>query len=161
MVNQKAFQDYYPEELSHCYGCGRLNEDGLKIKSYWDGEETVAVFEPRPYHIGILGYVYGGLIASLIDCHCIGTASAAAFRAEGRDLETNLPLRFVTASLHVDFLRPTPLGVPLEVRATVREIKDRKVVVSATVSAKKRLCARGEVIAVQMPEQMMPSDKTT
>jgi len=92
MMNQKAFQDYYPDELSHCYGCGRLNEHGLKIRSYWDGQEAVAVLEPMPYHIGIPGYVYGGLIASVIDCHCIGTASAAALRAEGRNIETSGPL---------------------------------------------------------------------
>ena len=155
-MNQKAFQDFYPDELSHCYGCGRLNKDGLQIKSYWDGEETVAVFKPRAYHMGISSYVYGGLIASIIDCHCIGTASAAVYRAENRGMDTEPPLRFVTASLHVDYLRPTPLGVPLEVRGRVQEIKSRKVVVAATVSAEGEVCARGEVIAVQMPEHMMP-----
>lgn len=160
MVNKKAFQDYYPDQLSHCYGCGRLNEHGLKIKSYWDGREAVAVLEPRPYHIGIPGYVYGGLIASLIDCHCIGTASAAALRTEGLDIETSFPLRFVTASLHVDYLKPTPIGVALEVRAQVKEIKGRKVVVAATVWVKDEVCARGEVVAVQMPEKMMPADRT-
>ena len=136
-MNQKAFQDYYPDELSHCYGCGRLNEHGLKIRSYWDGQEAVAVLEPRPYHIGIPGYVYGGLIASVIDCHCIGTASAAALQTEDRNIETSPPLRFVTASLHVDYLQPTPIGVELEVRARVKEIKGYKVVVAATVSATK------------------------
>ena len=40
----KAFQDYYPDELSHCYSCGRLNSKGLQIKSYWDGEESVAIY---------------------------------------------------------------------------------------------------------------------
>jgi acyl-coenzyme A thioesterase PaaI-like protein len=159
-MDKKAFQDYYPEELSHCYGCGRLNEHGMKIKSYWDGDQTVTVIEPRPYHIGIPGYVYGGLIASVIDCHCIGTASAAALRAEGRDIETSLPLRFVTASLHVDYLKPTPIGVALEFIAQVKEIKGRKVVAAATVSAKNVVCARGEVIAVQIPEKMKPSSKT-
>lgn len=160
-MDEKAFQDYYPDQLSHCYGCGRLNEHGLKIKSYWDGREAVAVVEPKPYHIGIPGYVYGGLIASVIDCHCIGTASAAMLRAEDRDIETTLVLRFVTASLHVDYLKPAPIGVALEVRAQVKEIKGRKVVVTATVSAKDEVCARGEVVAVQMPEQMMPAGGTT
>jgi len=61
----KAFQDYYPDELSHCYGCGRLNRKGLQIKSFWDGKESVAVYEPMPYHIAVPGYVYGGLI-----CRC-------------------------------------------------------------------------------------------
>ena len=155
-MNQRAFQDYYPDELSYCYGCGRLNEQGLKLKSYWDGEETVAIFSPRPYHIAIPGYVYGGLIASIIDCHGTGTAAAAAYRAEGRDMGTEPRLRFVTASFYVEYIRPTPLGVPLEVRGKVKEIKGRKVLVSATVSAGGEMCAKGEVVAVQMPEHMMP-----
>jgi acyl-coenzyme A thioesterase PaaI-like protein len=156
-MTQKAFQDYYPDSLSYCYGCGRLNEHGLQIKSHWEGDETVCVFEPRPYHMAIPGYVYGGLIASLIDCHGTGTAAAAAYRAEGRAMDTEPPFRFVTASLHVDYLRPTPLGVPLEVRGRVKEIKGRKVVVTATLSAEGELCARGEVVAVQMPEHLVPN----
>ena len=155
-MSQKAFQEYYPDELSHCYGCGRLNEDGLQLKSYWDGEDTVAIFHPRPCHIAIPGFVYGGLIASLIDCHGTGTAAAAAYRKEGREMGTEPPLRFVTASLHVEYLRPTPLGVPLEVRGSVEEIKGRKVVVNATVFADGQLCAKGRVVAVKMPEHMTP-----
>jgi acyl-coenzyme A thioesterase PaaI-like protein len=155
-MSQKAFQDYYPDELSQCYGCGRLNEHGLQLKSYWDGEETIAVYHPKPYHIAIPGFVYGGLIASIIDCHGTGTAAAAAYRAEEREMGTDPPCRFVTASLQVQYVRPTPLGVPLEVRGRVNAVKGRKVVVSATVSAEGEVCARGEVVAVQMPERMIP-----
>ena len=92
-MNQKAFQDYYPDDFAQCYGCGRLNEHGHQIKSYWDGDETIAVYTPRPEHMAIPGYVYGGLIASLIDCHSTGTASAAASRREGREMDTLPPMR--------------------------------------------------------------------
>jgi acyl-coenzyme A thioesterase PaaI-like protein len=153
-MSEKAFQDYYPDNVSYCYGCGRLNELGLQIKSYWDDDETVCTFLPRPYHIAIPGYVYGGLIASLIDCHCTGTASAAAYKAEGRAMDTQPPFRFVTASLKVDYLKPTPLGVPLEVRARVKEVKGRKVVMEASLSAQGEVCARGEVVAVQAPPHL-------
>jgi acyl-coenzyme A thioesterase PaaI-like protein len=156
MMTQQAFQDYYPDHFAHCYGCGRLNEHGLQIKSYWDGEESVCTFTPKTYHMAIPGYVYGGLIASLIDCHSTGTAAAAAYRAEGREMDTEPPFRFVTASLHVDYLRPTPLGVALEIRGTVKEISGRKVVVEATLSAEGETCARGEVTAVQVPEHWAP-----
>jgi len=156
-MTPKAFQDYYPDELSYCYGCGRLNEHGLRIQSYWDGDESVCTFMPRPYHTAIPGYVYGGLIASLLDCHGTGTAAAAMYRAAGRALDTLPAFRFVTASLHVDYLKPTPLGVPLEVRGLVKEIKGRKVVVSATLLANGQVCARGEVVAVQMPEHFLPN----
>jgi acyl-coenzyme A thioesterase PaaI-like protein len=155
-MTEKAFQDFYPDELAYCYGCGRLNEHGLQLKSRWDGDESVSVVHTSPHHIAIPGYVYGGLIASIIDCHGTGTAAAAAYRAEGREMDTEPPLRFVTASLQVDYVRPTPLGVPLEVRGTVDEVKERKVVVSATVSAEGEICARGRVVAVRMPEHMVP-----
>ena len=156
MTEQKAFQDTYPDDVAQCYGCGRLNKDGLQIKSYWDGEESVCVYEPKPYHKAIPGYVYGGMIASLIDCHSTGTAAAAAYRAQGREMDTDPSLRFVTASLHVEYLKPTPLGVPLKLRGTVKQIKGRKVVVVSTLSADGEVCARGEVVAVQMPENMKP-----
>jgi acyl-coenzyme A thioesterase PaaI-like protein len=153
-MTEKAFQDFYPDNVSYCYGCGRLNEQGLQIKSYWDGEETVCIYTPRTYHIAIPGYVYGGLIASLIDCHCTGTAAAASYKAEGRAMDTLPPFRFVTASLKVDYLKPTPLGVPLEVRAKVTELKGRKVVMEAWLSANGQVCARGEVVAVQAPAEL-------
>ena len=158
-MDQKAFQDYYPEQQSYCYGCGSLNEHGLQIKTYWDGEETSTIFTPLPQHMAIPGYVYGGLIASLIDCHSTGTAAAAAYRQEGRAMDSEPPLRFLTASLQVDYLRPTPLGVPLEVRGKVEEIKQRKVVVSSTVIAEGEICAKGKVVAVLMPEHLVPTDK--
>ena len=154
-MSQKAFQDYYPEDVSHCYGCGRLNEQGLQLKSRWDGDETVAVLEPRPYHTAIPGYVYGGLIASVIDCHGTGTAAAAAYRREDRAMGSDPPLRYVTASLQVDYLKPTPLGPPLEVRGRVEEIKERKVVVAIRVSVQGEVCAKGRVVAVQMPDTML------
>jgi len=154
-MTQKAFQDYYPDDLAQCYGCGRLNEHGLHVKSYWDGEESVSTFVPKPYHTAMPGSVYGGLIASVIDCHGTGTAAAAAYRAQGRELGSQPPLRFVTASLHVDYLRPTPIEGPLELRSQVKEIKGRKVVVSTTLSVGGEVCARGEVVAVQLREDMV------
>jgi len=155
-MTEKAIQDYYPDDLSHCYGCGRLNKNGHQIKTRWEGDETVTVYEPRPEHTAIPGYVYGGLIASLVDCHGTGTAAAAAYREAGREPGTEPAFRFVTASINVRYLRPTPMGVPLEVRGRVEEIKGRKIVVSAKVSAAGEVCATGEVVAVQMPEHMVP-----
>jgi len=157
-MTQKAFQDYYPEQLSHCYGCGRLNNHGLQIKSYWDGEEAVCIFQPKPYHTAIPGYVYGGLIASLIDCHSTGTAAAAMYRLQKREMDTNPPLRFITAALHVDYMRPTPIDNPLELRSKVKEINNRKVIISTTLFSRGEICARGEVVAVQMPDNLYPPD---
>src|SRR5271157_789108 len=117
IVTVKAFQDYYPAEFAHCFGCGRLNKDGLQVKSYWDGEESVCYYTPKPYFTGgFPGYVYGGFIASLMDCHSAATASAAKLRAEGSSLNDRPISRFVSASLKVDYLKPTPIGKVLELR---------------------------------------------
>jgi acyl-coenzyme A thioesterase PaaI-like protein len=153
----KAFQDYYPDELSHCYGCGRNNPHGHQLKSYWDGDETVARFRPEPFHTAIPGFVYGGLIASLVDCHGTGSAAAAAYRAEGRAMDSEPPLRFVTASLKVDYLAPTPEREELELRGEIVEVGERKVIVDVTVSAADVETARGRVVAVRMPESMASS----
>lgn len=182
-MHPPAIQDFYPDDLAHCYGCGRLNLHGLHVRSMWDGDETIAVLTPRPEHTAIPGYVYGGLIASLIDCHGTGSAALAAYRAAGRDPSAEFnaagaasdrpatgadpppaalsadapPLRFVTASLRVDYLRPTPLGIPLIARGRIVELKPRKVVVEVRVLADGQICAQGSVVAVLMPESMLRS----
>lgn len=152
-MTDKAYQDFYPDDYSHCYGCGRLNEHGMHIKSFSDGDESVCRFTPAPHYSGgFPGNIYGGLIASLIDCHCAGTAAAARLKEDGFALgEKPLP-RFVTASLKVDYLKPTPAGIELEIRAKVIEIKNRKVILTAEVFADGVLTAKGETVMVQLKE---------
>ena len=158
-MTDKAIQDYYPKDIAVCYGCGKLNEKGYQIKSYWEGDETVCRFQPKPYHTAFPGYAYGGLIASLIDCHATGTAASAKFRQEGRSLE-NEPLdRFVTVSLHVDYVAPTPIDTTLELRGRVKESKGRKMIIAVTLSAEGSVTARGEVVALQMPEDFLSKNK--
>jgi len=158
---EKAFQDYYAEKMSHCYGCGRLNDEGLHVRSFWDGDETVCTFQPKPYHTALPGFVYGGLIASVIDCHSTGSASAAAFRAEARAMDSEPPIRFVTASLQVDYLRPTPIAGPLSLRSRFKEVAARKVIVLTDLLSGGEVCARGEVVAVrlQSPAEPPPSER--
>src|SRR5690554_1732660 len=154
-MNSKAIQDYYPDDVAHCYGCGKLNEHGHRIKTIWDGDETVTRFTPKEYHTAIPGFVYGGLIASLIDCHGTGTAALAAYKNESREYDTFPPFRFVTASLNVDYLKPTPLGPELELRSKTIELKGRKVISEVTLSVNGEITARGKVVAVQMPENFV------
>jgi len=146
-----AFQDCYPERFSHCYGCGRSNPHGHQLKSYWDGDETVARFTVRPeFSGGVPDHAFGGMVASLLDCH--GTASAAAFayRAAGREMDDGGEfMRYVTASLQVEFLRPTPIGVELVITGRLLGIEGRKVRVSLSLSARGETCARGEMLAVR------------
>jgi acyl-coenzyme A thioesterase PaaI-like protein len=154
-MNEQPFQQFYPDHLAHCYGCGRLNQQGHQIHSYWDGDESVCLFQPQPQYISIPGYVYGGMLASLIDCHGTGTAAAAGYRAENRTMDTEPALRYLTASLHVDYLKPTPLGVTLEVRGRVRDVSGRKVVIQEWIAARGEVTVRGEVVAVQVPDSLV------
>lgn len=147
----KAFQDYYDDHGSVCYGCGRLNPLGLQIKSYWDGDESICTFEPKAHHTAITGYVYGGLIASLVDCHSTGTAAAALYRAAGRPMDSEPAFRCVTASLHVDYLKPTPLAGSLVLRGRVVAIDGRRVTIETDVIAGDVVTARGTVVAVSVP----------
>lgn len=154
-MSEPAFQDFYPDHMAHCYGCGRLNHEGHQIKSYWDGDESICHFQPKPYHTAIPGYVYGGLLASLIDCHGTGTAAAAGYRAEHRAMDTEPALRYLTASLHVDYHKPTPLGPLLEIHGKVKEVKGRKVVIEEWIVVDGVTTVRGEVVAVQVPDQLV------
>lgn len=154
MGDATPIQHHYPEDTAHCYGCGRLNAHGHHFRTFWaeEGEESVTRFRPDPEHTAIPGFVYGGLIASLVDCHGTGTAAAAAYRAAGREPGTEPHLRYVTGSLTVDFLKPTPLGPELEARGTVAEMGERKIVVDVRLLADGVETVRGRVVAVRMPE---------
>ena len=153
-----AIQDAYPEDYSHCFGCGRLNPVGHRLRSFVEGDETVARFTPSAHDIALPGYVYGGLLASLLDCHGMATAAAAAVRESGQRVGEVPSPRYVTAALHVDYLKPTPLGGELEVRGRVEEFTARKVRVSARVVAGGATTVRAAIIAVPLPEAMKPPD---
>ncbi|KIL74575.1 PaaI family thioesterase [Pseudobacillus badius] len=152
----EAIQDYYPDDFAWCYGCGRLNETGHHFRTGWQGEKTVTVYTPEKEHTAVPGFVYGGVIASLIDCHGTGSASLALHRKNGHHIgDGSQPPRFVTASLHVDFMKPTPQGIPLQAVGTIEEIHPKKWKVHIEVFADDMLCARGEVVAVVMPSNFL------
>ena len=148
----KAIQDYYSDSFSQCYGCGRLNKKGHQIKTYWDGEETLTRFTPEPYHTAIPGLTYGGLLASLIDCHGTGSASLALVKENGVELNDFNAPRCVTASLKVEYHKPTPIDGPIEIRGTIAEVKSKKVIVDVKVLVKGELTVSGRVIAIWVSE---------
>lgn len=147
----KAIQDYYSPEFAHCFGCGPANAEGLRLKSHVEGDETVARFVPSAaYTGGFPGHVYGGLIASLLDCHGAASAAAFAHRDRGRTLgDGGAPIRFVTASLKVDYKRPTPIGGELVIRGRLIAIAGRKATIALSLEAADDICALGEMIAVE------------
>ncbi|MFK7955893.1 MAG: PaaI family thioesterase [Lysobacterales bacterium] len=149
--SSSAVQDRYPDSVSYCYGCGRNNHQGLKIRSYREGDQWIASFTPGPEHIAVPGFVYGGLLASLIDCHGVGTAAAASLGDDNGELE--MP-RFVTGSLNVRYLKPTPLGPELQLSARPVEVGERKVRVEISLRAEGVTCVAGDVVAVKIPDSM-------
>ncbi|MFH1487596.1 MAG: PaaI family thioesterase [Pseudomonadota bacterium] len=150
----KAIQDFYADDIAVCYGCGRNNPHGHHIRTIWDGREGIFRFTPQPFHTAFPGVVYGGLIASLIDCHSIGTAVAAAYEAESRKPDTEPEITYVTGNLNVSFLKPTPMGVELLLRAKVKEMGERKTVLTCSLYANDEECARGEVVAVRATRRL-------
>lgn len=145
----RALQDADP---MHCFGCGALNERGLQIKSFWSGEEVVCAWRGQPFHIGHPGYLYGGVLACVVDCHCIWTAVAYAHRQAGTEPGAD-SITYVTASLKIDYRKPLPIARPIELRARVAEFGERKALVRCTVFCDGVACAEAEVIAVRVTAQ--------
>jgi acyl-coenzyme A thioesterase PaaI-like protein len=144
----RAMQDVMPV---HCFGCGALNERGLQIKSFWAGDEVVCAWRPEPHHIGHPGILYGGMIASVVDCHCIWAASAYAHRAAGIEMDGTPRFQYVTAALSVNYRKPVPIDSAIELRARVVEFGERKALVKCSVTARGVLSAEAELVAVRMP----------
>lgn len=147
--NETPLQDAWPSGT--CYGCGPANTHGNRIKSYWspDGSEVIARFEAGPEHnAGFPNVMYGGLVASLIDCHSIWTAIAWTYREQDRDHGSPPSLSYVTGELNVRFLKPTPLDQPVLLRARVAELHPRKAIVECDFYSGDTKTAEGRVTAV-------------
>lgn len=151
-MEERAFQDR--GAVRHCYGCGADNEKGLRIKSFWDGDEAVATWLAESHHCGgTRENLNGGVIASLIDCHCLNLAIAQAYRAEQRQIGTTPRIGYVTANINVSYLKPTPIREPIELRARIAKIDGRKAWVSCTLSAGGEVRATGEVLGIRVEWQ--------
>ena len=146
-------QDQYMDKRATCFGCGRLNKNGLQIKSFWDGEVLVARYTPAEHHIGHPGYMNGGIIATLVDCHSVGLAMAEAHDAEGREIGSAPLITYVTATLKVSYLKPTPVTKgPVELRAHMVNKAGRKTWVECSLLVDGVICVTGEVMAVRITD---------
>jgi acyl-coenzyme A thioesterase PaaI-like protein len=124
---------------------------GPKTRADWDGEEVVAVFTPQPWHsAGPERFLNGGVIATVIDCHCVCTATADCYRREGRAIGGEPNIWCVTASLKVDYLKPTPIDRAVTLRASIVEVSGKKIRLACGVFAGEQECARGEVLAIRV-----------
>ncbi len=138
---------------NHCYGCGKDNAEGLRIKSHWDGEVATCRYMPRPEQCaGPTQFVYGGLIASLIDCHSVGTAIAHFYGREGREVGEGPAIWCVTGKLSVNYRKPTPIDREVELSARIAESGERKAIVHTTLASGDSITADAEVIAIRVPD---------
>ena len=151
-----AFQDQIPG--NHCFGCGPTNQGGLRIKSFWSGPGTSeCTFQPAPEHnAGPPDLLNGGIIATLIDCHCVCTAIAGAYLREGRAIGAGELIWYVTGTITVRYLKPAPLAEPVRLVATILEEGLRKTRVACVVRSSQTIVAEAEVIAIRVAIPQSP-----
>jgi len=149
-MTEKPLQEHVLPFGRTCYGCGSENPRGLRLQSFREGEEIVATWQPQPHHVSGPGVISGGGLATLMDCHTCAAATEAGYRAEGRAMGEPPLLTYVTASLHVNYLRPTPLAGPLTLRAHVTAMEGRRVVVACTLWAEGEETANAEAVYVRV-----------
>lgn len=145
MSQQKSLQETYAPN-STCYGCGPANPKGLHVRSFVEGEEVVAEWQPEPHHEAFPGALNGGVIGTLLDCHCNWAAAYHLMRVQGLER----PPATVTAEYHIRLLRPTPTDAPVQLRARAVQVEGNRVVVEGELRAKGQVCAtcRGVFVAV-------------
>jgi acyl-coenzyme A thioesterase PaaI-like protein len=160
-VKLTALQDLLPH--NHCFGCGPHNPDGLRIKSYWSGNElSVARFTPEPYHCaGPRHFVNGGILATIIDCHCICTAAGWAYRDAGREIGTGADFYYATSKLALEYRRPTPMHTELALEARVIGLTDRTYVLSCGLAARGKICVEATIEATRVPESWIRGQRET
>jgi acyl-coenzyme A thioesterase PaaI-like protein len=151
-----AIQDELPPYA--CWGCGPENALGLRIKSYWTGDATVCRYRPESHQAGWPGVLNGGILASLVDCHCVCTAMSGARRALTEIRNDETPVAFATGSLSISYLRPVPIDATVELTARIVERSSRKTRLECTVVARGELCARAEVVAVRVMGALAPQN---
>ena len=121
-------ETYYPDMM--CFGCGHANHKGLKLRSYERDGIVVATFRPWPEHDNGGGFLNGGIIATVLDCH---GGAAVLLESQRRGLG-NGGLSFVTAGIDVEFHRPTPLTEDLSLTAEITEASDDAITVRSVIN---------------------------
>ncbi|MBL8952925.1 MAG: PaaI family thioesterase [Myxococcaceae bacterium] len=131
-----------------CFGCGPTNEKGLRIRSFEEGDALVAEWTPQPHHEAFPGVLNGGIIGSLLDCHCNWAAIMHLKRLKGM---TDKAPCCVTADYSIQLKRPCPTNVPLRLRARVVATDGDKATVEGSIEAdgKVRATCKGTFIAVE------------
>ena len=143
-------QEYFGEYGKACFGCGPENPHGIGLVTHQEGEEGVTRLEVPTHLQGWPGILQGGIIAVLMDCTVTSLAYAKVCQAAGLPPgHPDTPL-FVTVNFNIDYLKPTPVGRAIELRARVEEMTERKLTASCTVTLDGQKTAEGRAIMVQV-----------
>ena len=114
--------------------------DGLRIRSYEGGEGmVVTTWQPRPEHEAFDGFVNGGILGTLIDCHSNWTAIAALLARTGAAIAPST----VTSELSIAFRRPTPSNQPMRLIGRATEVRDDHVTVETSIEVDGTTTATG------------------
>ena len=140
-----SLQDRYFPDLP-CFGCGPSNADGLQLKSF-EGEDglVVAEFTPWPEHDNGLGFLNGGIISTVLDCHSAAAVTHEAFERGWPPIGDAL-LPYVTAGLDVRYLRPAPLHETVSLVARVREASESEITAEVWLEWDGKERARAEAL---------------
>jgi len=142
-----SLQDRYAPDNA-CFGCGPANQRGLQIKSFVDGEDVIATWQPTTMYEAFPGMLNGGIIGALLDCHLNWTAAWHLMQRAGE----SAPPCTVTAEYSVRLRRPTPTDGPVSLRASIAESSDDRAKVTGTLSAAGEICASCEGMFVAVKE---------
>ncbi|MBT8136786.1 MAG: PaaI family thioesterase [Gammaproteobacteria bacterium] len=145
MSGQCLQEQYAPHNA--CFGCGPANEQGLRVRSIPDGDAVVAEWQPQRHHEAFPGVLCGGIIGTLLDCHCNWTAAWHLMRQAAADR----PPCTVTADYTITLKRPAPTDAPVSLRATVASIDADRATIEGELVAGGKVCAtcRGTFVAVK------------
>ncbi len=144
----KSLQETYAAQ-SICYGCGPANSQGLQIKSFVEGDKVIAHWQPQAQHQAFPSVLNGGVIGTLLDCHCNWAASWFLMQQQ----QLAQPPTTVTAKYTIKLLRPTPVSTPLRLEATLEHIAEHKVTVHGKLFAQDKLCDTCEGVFVAVPPE--------
>lgn len=101
-----------------CFLCGLENKKGFQLTWFSDyGQNQVwTELEVEPFYNGYPGVVHGGIVAALLD--------ETSFRAIALEEKENFLISrlFVTATLNIQYRRPTPTGQTLRVVGWIKRM---------------------------------------
>lgn len=151
----KAIQDYYPENATKCFGCGRTNAEGMHIKTFWDGNEGTCHFIPQKQHTGYPGILYGGIVASLIECNSEAVSAAATYEAENLEIETlKKNIFFTIVRSNIRFHSAIPIDSTVVVKTKIETLKKKLVKLTISIYSNNKLCTTAETTTMRIEKEL-------